>query len=102
MLSHDEMFHFTDWICKKGKTVSSDAGLEEAKRMLAEKRKRGEIVYGLADNSLFLRFYDKTMDHWCSYNVWRESMSEWGQPLVIDLSWFDTMSYQNKKSLCLR
>ena len=29
-------------------------------------------------------------------------MEEWGQPLVIDLSWFKTMQLQQQKSLCLR
>ena len=29
-------------------------------------------------------------------------MEEWGQPLVIDLSWFKTMQIQQQKSLCLR
>lgn len=93
---------FRDWIKKKGKTVRYKARLEKKFEEEAEILESGQIIYGLGHNNMLMRVYDQTIEKWCSYRVWRESMEEWGQPLVIDVSWFNSNRYQQQKSLCLR
>ena len=97
-----ESQRFRDWIKKKGKAVRYKASLEQKIKDKAEILESGQIVYGLGHNNMLLRIYDQTIEKWCAYRVWRESMEEWGQPLVIDLSWFKTMPFQEQNSLCFR
>ena len=97
-----ESERFRDWIKKKGKAVRGKASLEKKIKEEAEILESGQIIYGLGQNNMLMRIYDQTMDKWCAYRVWRESMEEWGQPLVIDVSWFKTMPFPEQKSLCLR
>jgi len=97
-----ESERFRDWIKKKGKAVRYEASLEKKNKEEAEIKESGQLVYGLGQNNMLLRVYNQTIDKWCAYRVWRESMEEWGQPLVIDLSWFKTMQFPQQKSLCLR
>jgi len=63
-----------------------------------EQRKEEEanekhIFYGLGANTIHLRMNDKTVDRMGNWNAIRE-FHEWGQPLVIDLSF--TTLYRQK------
>ena len=59
------------------------------------------IAYGLGHNTIFLRKYPREMEKVEKYKVIRE-FHEWGQPLVIDLSFVKNMSMQQVKSLFYR
>ena len=90
---------FKDWIKKKGSERKRKHVMEMRKKEDAENT---HIKYGLSGNSIFLRKYDTYMDYWNDYKVWREQMSEWGQPLVIDMAWNNTVKIQQQKSLVFR
>ena len=63
---------------------------------------RGEIVYSQSRNSIFQRFTDNKMKYWNDYTVFRSIGQDWGQDLVIDMSYYNLMSYREQKSLAYR
>ena len=64
-------------------------------------KNNNHIAYGLGHNTIFLRKYPRDMDKFEQYKVLRE-FHEWGQPLVIDLSFIKNLSMQQVKSLFYR
>ena len=63
---------------------------------------RGEIVYSQSRNSIFQRFTDNRMKYWNNYTVFRSIGQDWGQDLVIDMSYYNLMSHREQKSLAYR
>ena len=91
--------NFKKWIEKIGKEKKGQVAKEKKKQEDAE---NPHLKYDLGGNIIHLRLKDGTIAYWCDYRSWRESMSEWGQPLVIDMSWFKTMRFVEQKSLMFR
>ncbi|XP_065088262.1 mitochondrial ribonuclease P protein 1 homolog [Ochlerotatus camptorhynchus] len=71
--------------------------LEIAKRqeeLIQANADNDHIVYGLFHNTMFLRVYDSTMDHW--HNNKLVQAMQFGQNLVVDCSYDD---YMNDKEM---
>ena len=64
-------------------------------------KNNNHIQYGLGHNIIYLRKYPRDMRKVEQYKCIRE-FHEWGQPLVIDLSFIKNMSMQQAKSLFYR
>lgn len=76
---------------------------KEQKKLEVAKRKEeldlanaenDHLIYGLFHNTMFLRIYDSTMDHW--HNNKLTQAMQFGQNLVIDCSYDD---YMNEKEM---
>ncbi len=83
------------------KRVASVVSQEIQKKVQAERANEQHLVYGLGHNVIMLKHYPKDMDRSMSWNAVRE-FNEWGQPLVIDLSFMGMMSYKNAKGMAYR
>ena len=76
-------------------------GEEKKKEFHEMKKNNNHIIYGLGHNTIFLRRYERDIETVEKNKQLREH-NEWGQPLVIDLTFLKNMSMQQAKSLFFR
>ena len=85
-------------IKKRARQSSADFKKQE---YLEKNKENNHIIYGLGHNNILLRKFPRDMAMVDKNKVIRE-FHEWGQPLVIDLSFLKNMSMQQAKSLFYR
>jgi len=83
------------------KRVRQFKGAARKQARLDRIQNSNHIVYGLGHNTIFFRVYPRDIEKIEKNKVLRE-FNEWGQPLVIDLSFLKNMSMQQVKSLWYR
>eukprot|EP00096_Caligus_rogercresseyi_P007272 TRINITY_DN25088_c0_g1_i1.p1 TRINITY_DN25088_c0_g1~~TRINITY_DN25088_c0_g1_i1.p1 ORF type:complete len:547 (-),score=152.32 TRINITY_DN25088_c0_g1_i1:451-2091(-) len=72
--------------------------IAKRKDEIREGLEEGRIIYGLGQNSLFIRFANKIMDQNLNWRVLPEFDPVNGSPLVIDLSFLKTMNEKHARS----
>lgn len=70
-------------------------------KVVKERAEEEHLVYALGHNTIRIRLLDSTIEKQEAWNVIREFHS-WGQPMVIDLSFMQTMSFKQAKSVAFR
>ena len=90
-----ELKHFIE------KKARQSKGAAKKQARLDALKNSNHIVYGLGHNTIFMRKYPRDIEKIEKNKVLRE-FNEWGQPLVIDLSFLKNMSMQQVKSLFYR
>lgn len=84
------------YVKKKGRVIRGEKERKEHEERL---QNNDHISYGLGRNTLMMRIESTKWDNWGNYKHCREIMSEWHQPLVIDLQWIKDMPISRTKSL---
>ena len=74
------------------KRVRQSEGKEKKEVILAERKEEDHLNYGIGLNTIHLRIYPTTMDHYDNWNAVRE-FNQWGQPMVLDLQYLEEMSF---------
>lgn len=81
-------------MAKESKRIKKEQKqIEVAKRkedLIQANAENEHLIYGLFHNTMFLRIYDSTMDHW--HNNKLVQAMQFGQNLVIDCSYDDYMN----------
>ena len=90
--------HMKDFIVKRAKQAKGVLKKVEYEEKIKSNK---HIIYGLAGNTIFFRISEKTLN-WPDKNKTIREFNNWGQPLVIDLSFVKNMSFQQAKSLFYR
>ena len=80
------------------KRVRQKQGQEIKERVLNQRNEFGHINYGIGMNTVHLRVYPTTIDHYENWNAVRE-FHHWGQPLVLDLQFLQEMSFALVRSM---
>ena len=88
----------SDYIKKRARQAKAPIFKEAYQQKI---RNNNHIVYGLAHNTIYHRIYKK-QEQWPDTNKTIREFNEWGQPLVIDLTFVKNMTYQQAKSLFYR
>jgi len=97
-LYESHVTNMKEFINKRARQAKGD---EKKKEYQELKLNNNHIIYGLGHNTIFLRRYEKDIETAEKNKLLREH-NEWGQPLVIDLTFLKNMSMQQAKSLFFR
>jgi ribonuclease P protein 1 len=97
-ISDTRNFSMSDYIKKRARQAKFPIHKKNYEENI---KKNNHIIYGLGHNTIYHRVYKK-QDHRVDTNKTIREFNEWGQPLVIDLSFVKNMTYQQTKSLFYR